>query len=67
MTLAVDSSSPNAQDIGIASDTTCTFDLTAWTMRENLSTYNVGDSIDVWFSEFTTDEGAYEAWCAQPL
>jgi hypothetical protein len=36
-------------------------------MRENLATYNVGDSIDVWFSEFTTDDGAYKAWCAQPV
>ena len=67
VTLSVESSSPNAQDLGIASDTTCTFDLTAWTMRENLSTYDVGDSVGVWFSELTTDDGAYKAWCAQPV
>lgn len=65
VTLAVDSLSPNAQDLGIASGTTCSFDLSAWTMRENLAAYNVGDSIGIWFSEFTTDDGAYKAWCAQ--
>jgi hypothetical protein len=67
VTLSVESSSPNAQDLGIASGTTCSFDLSAWTMRENLATYDVGDSVDVWFSELTTDDGAYKGWCAQPV
>ena len=67
VTLTVDSSSPNAQGLGIASGITCSFDLSAWTMRENLATYSVGGTIDVWFSELTTDDGAYKAWCAQPV
>lgn len=67
VTLTVDSSSPNAQGLGIASGTTCSFDLSAWTMRENIADYCAGDSIGVWFSELTTDEGAYKAWCAQPV
>lgn len=67
VTLSVESSSPNAKDLGIRAGGTCSFDLSAWTMRENLATYNVGDAIGIWFSEFTTDDGAYKAWCAQPV
>ena len=45
----------------------CSFDLSAWTMRESLTDYSVGDTIGVWFSELTTDDGTYRAWCAQPI
>lgn len=67
VTLQVDSTSSNAKDLDLVAGTTYSFDLSAWTMRENLATYNVGDTIDVWFSEFTTDDGMYKAWCAQPV
>ena len=67
VTLLVDSTSSNAQDLGLVAGSTCSFDLSAWTMRENLTDYSVGDSIGVWFSELTADDGAYRAWCAQPL
>lgn len=67
VTLLVDSTSSNAQDLGLVAGSMCSFDLSAWTMRESLTDYSVGDTIGVWFSELTTDDGTYRAWCAQPI
>ena len=65
--LDVTSSSPDAQDIGVGAGNSYSFDLSGWTMRQNLADYNAGDEIGVWFSELTNEDGSYRAWCAQPL
>lgn len=66
VTIAVSASSPNAEDLGITAGNSYSFDLSAWTMRQNLATYHDGDSIDVWFSNQVNGDGLYKAWCAQP-
>ena len=66
VTIAVSAPSPNAEDIGITAGNSYSFDLSAWTMRQNLATYHDGDSIDVWFSNQVNGDGLYKAWCAQP-
>ncbi len=66
VTIAVSAPSPNAEDLGITAGNSYSFDLSAWTMRQNLATYHDGDSIDVWFSNQVNGDGLYKAWCAQP-
>ncbi|MCR5393028.1 MAG: hypothetical protein K6E65_06960 [Olsenella sp.] len=66
VTIAVSAPSPNAEDIGITAGNSYSFDLSAWTMRQNLATYHDGDSVDVWFSNQVNGDGLYKAWCAQP-